>query len=650
MARHMRQQDLGPTRGPRRSPVAGAHVLGSALITFLLALLFALLLEAGTLAGSFTARVTSFSLWMPKRILVFFCLMLIPAFFACRRIMRWLDGGAGVGRDWHRLRWSVMAVAVSVIFGMCVAIPIAIVLGDAGDMRYGVCLSCVVSAISLIVVHRDLLRDSFEWGFLILALAFGSSFAILMPPAAEISWDGATHFKNANALSYVFDAEYTGADQMMVIGATEGALYLTGDLSGIEEHWVELNSRLVQFPHAYLEDGILNPANSVLKAAELNTMVVKLLGTQTYPSGNYWSFRSLGLIPNAVGLWLGRLLHLGCLGRYFLARLAGVVAYVLTFFFAVRALRRGKLIMSAIGLCPTSLLMAANFSYDPWTISMVALSIGNFCGTLQRDDPVGLRQTLGMCVPFLLGALVKAVLFPLGLLFFLIPSWRFGSGKDKVVHRMVVGASVLALIASFVLPYLLPGANADAGSDDRGGGDVSVSGQVAYVLAHPVETLQMSVAFTFQMLNPAIMGFASPPSDENMLYYFPYLIATDAPLNELIAGVEYVLLIAVGLIDGGPEDEGFAAARYKVTSFFACLVSFALIAGALYASFTDVGRNTISGVQYRYLLPLLAPFLLIVCNLYMRRIDKGVWPTISFTVFECALLTLVLVNSFVVLL
>jgi uncharacterized membrane protein len=646
----MRQAGWEPDVETRETSMGGVSLLVSALIALLLSLLFALLLEAGTLFGSFTSHVTNFSQWLPQRIFVFFMLSLAPAVFAARRIMRWLDGAGHVSRDWHRLTWSAMAVVVSTLFGMCIGIPVAIVLGDPGDVRYGLCLTCVVSAIALLVVHRDLLPYSFEWGFLILGLAFGGTFALLMPPAAEISWDGSTHFKNANGLSYIVDAEYNGADQLMVIGATEGALYLTGDLSGIEEQWVELDSRLVQFPHAYLEDEVIYPANDALREAERDMMVVTLVGTEAYPSGNFWSFRSIGLIPNAVGLWIGRLLHVGCIGRYFLARLAGVIAYVVTFFFAVRALRRGKLIMSAIGLCPTSLLMAANFSYDPWTISMLALSIGNFVGALQRRELIGWRQTLGMCVPFVLGGLVKAVLFPLGILLFLIPSRRFDSDRNCVLHRILVCVSVLALVASFVLPYLLPGANADAGSDDRGGSDVSVSGQIAYVLSHPLETLMMSVRFTFGMLNPAVMGFAINPSDENMLYYFPYLIATDAPLNELVAGVEYVLLIAVSLIDGGPEDEGFSGASYKICAFLACLLSFALIAAALYASFTDVGRNVISGVQYRYLLPLLAPFLLVVCNLYMRRIDKGIWPTISFTVFECALLSLVLLNSFMVLL
>ena len=133
----------------------------------------------------------------------------------------------------------------------------------------------------------------------------------------------------------------------------------------------------------------------------------------------------------------------------------------------------------------------------------------------------------------------------------------------------------------------------------------------------------MSLGFALGMFNPLHLGFGLSPADENLLYYFPYLIATDAPLNEFLATLEYVLLLFVGITDGGPEDEGYKGVFPKVWTTISCLLSFALISGALYASFTDVGRDTISGVQYRFWHPSSSSCSIRLCAGVRGRTGMG---------------------------
>lgn len=671
------QRGLGPSQelldGPTRSTFADdapeedppsteqyeergwPHALMRVLVTISASFLVAVALEACTMGGSFAHNVADLAQWSLRRLWVFFLLLLVPSWLAVTRIDRAANRQQeAVPVTYPRSRErtaarSLCALVAGIVIGLVLGIPLSFLGGDAGDMRYGVVASCIATAVLLLAANRKMIARSMEWGFLILALCFGSTFCVLMPTSAQISWDGGIHFKNANGLSYLAEAEYTGADQIMTSEGVEGALYLTDNLSFTEKHLVELDSREVEFPHANLEDTNVRVSNEMLADAEEHGKVIQLEDTQAYPYGNFAQVRSLGLIPNACGLWLGRLLHVSCVARYFLARLASVVFYSVVFFFAIRSLRRGKLIMAAIGLCPTSLLMAANFSYDPWTICLVALSFGVFVGTLQDEGPVTLGKTLGMVVPFVLGALVKAVIFPLALLFLLIPRRRFASTQAFVRHVALVVLGVMALLLSFALPFFATVSQGETSGDVRGGADVSTSRQLAYVVAHPLDTLGMGVLFTLRMLNPAVLGFAVTPADENLLYYFPYLIATNAPLNEFVAAAEFLLLVAVGVLDGGQEDEGYRGVRYKLPSLLTCGLSFALIAGALYATFTDVGRDTISGVQYRYLLPLLAPFLLLLPNTQLRRRDNPTWLAPAFAGVEALLLTLVLINSFVVL-
>lgn len=628
----------------------GASRPQSLLAGAILAAFFALVLEVLTVMGTRQGMPFDPSCWLPTRMLVFFCVLTPLTTCFIYRLTRW-DRGIFEAIGIHALPYflSVVAVLVGLASGIGLGVPLAIFAHDPGDNRFGLVVAALLCSIFLLAIHRKLVVRSPEWGFLILALSFGTCFCLLMPPNSEISWDGATHFKNANGLSYVFDAEYTGADQIMCQGGLEGSLYLTGDLSYTEQRWVEQDSRLVDFPHADLEDNVQADVRDTLRQAERSREVALCTGTEAWPSGDYWTFRSIGLIPNAIGLWLGRVLPMDPVGRYTMARLTSLFFYVIVFFFAVRALRRGKLIMCAIGLAPTSMLLAANFSYDPWTIAFCSLFAGRLVGTLQGDRKLDVWDSLSIAVPLVLGALVKAVLFPLCFLMLIIPKRRFKDSIEYLFHLAVVASALLVLVCSFVVPYLMPSGSVEAQADDRGGSEVSVTGQMAYVKEHPLETLQMSVRFAFGMLNPLDLGLASSQSDENLLYYFPYLIATDAPLNEFLATLEYVLLLVVAFLDGGPEDEGYKGVMPKVVALVSVLLAFALISGALYASFTDVGRDTISGVQYRYLLPLLAPTLLIIPNTALRRREKGAWTSMAFCSIECLLLLLVTANSFVIL-
>ena len=157
----------------------------------------------------------------------------------------------------------------------------------------------------------------------------------------------------------------------------------------------------------------------------------------------------------------------------------------------------------------------------------------------------------------------------------------------------------------------------------------------------------MGVVFTLRTLNPLRLGFGITHADENLLHYFPYLIPTYAPLNELLAGIEYLLLILYSVIDGGPSDESFKDVRFKLATLAATGLTFTLIAGAMYVSFTAVGRNTIAGVQYRYLLPLLAPLALLLPNTRFRRAIKTDWPAYALCAIECLALSAVTINAFV---
>ena len=74
------------------------------------------------------------------------------------------------------------------------------------------------------------------------------------------------------------------------------------------------------------------------------------------------------------------------------------------------------------------------------------------------------------------------------------------------------------------------------------------------------------------------------------------------------------LLLAAALTDRNACDTAYATHSKRAAMFALLLLTFFLICTALFISFTPAGWDWITGVQGRYLLPLLFPFGLFCLN------------------------------------
>ena len=627
-----------------------------------IAVVLALLLEAGTILGAPALSLADPSSWKPARMVVFFVLALYPAW----RLARVVAEGVSVaglrarldeeGMTPAQLRASGIALASSCVGGY-VAQQVVAALRGVDDVRCGIFAAALLAVGSLLVVNRRLHRAYPEWGYLSIALALGIATCALMPVPAMISFDGATHFNTAQAMSYVVDAEYTDADRIMTWGG-----YQTGAFAGLEMEVepdvleVDLGAMTGVYPHVDQGHGALVRANEILDAAEGSGNITILEGVERL-GGSYVSARSLGLIPNAAGLWLGRLLHLPSHARFLVGRLANTLLYVTVMFMAMRRLRHGKLIVAAIALIPVSVLLAANYSYDPWHTAFITYSMARFVGLLQEGEGIRARDAAAVAIPFVIGAAVKPVVFPLGLVFLLMPGARFASERDARGYRLVSLALVLIPALVILVPVALLLVLGDSATeyvsaiisaDGRGGALVDAVGQLRYVLTHLPQTLRMVGIMMLRMMGPARSALALTASDENLTYFFPYLVPAAAPLTELVAASCAILLAASALLDRGEEDASYAGIAFKLVPLVAFALGFFNIAMALYVSYTDVGRDVIGGVQYRYLIPLVVPVLLMTLNFRPLRSRAGERLATAFLAAEAVLGALVLVNSFAI--
>ena len=581
-----------------------------------LSMVCAVLLELGTLIGSRLTSPFNLNDWSPFRLAFFagisFVITLLVLFGrqtgdlrSFRTLAKSLIGGD------FAYRWKTLSFAAA--FGAFVflltSIPFTL-SGENWDMRYGIIAGGVSVSIYLLYRFRKCFATRFEYCFLILSLCFGTIACACMPVIAEVSYDGQKHFRNAQAISFLENAEYSASDQIMsnAYAVEMLDLFATGDLSALWNPKQDAKSDA--------------NAKATLDALNDDNIVV-MSGTNHLENSSWMTIRAFGSIPNAVGLWIGRLFHFSATTTYFLGREISILAYSIIFFFAIKHLRSGKMLVTAIGLLPAPLLMAANYSYDPWHFALLSYSFSRYAGYLQRNsgDMTG-YEAICIIGSFVLGVLVKAVLFPLALILFIVPKGAFVSQRRQHLYQFAVAVATLFVIASFLIPYLaasglfslggtstseaIESTSVSSGSSLAGEGYPS---QLSYILNNPLSYIKTVAIFTFSFLSPQEMA-----GETNMLTSAPYL-NLDYSRATWFYVVELIFLICLTIFDRSAADKTCHNRWTKSAVVIGATSAYLLIVTALYIDFTPIGIDAVYGVQYRYFLPFLVPICLYLCNL-----------------------------------
>lgn len=560
-------------------------------------LLAAIVLEVCTLFGAYAKSPLVLSDWEPVRMAFFFALAACCTIIAiCRsktekpsvreRSLRLADTARTFALSNARQLAIIVAFAV-------VAFLLSPLLTGAWDMRYG--LLCLVVGLAgyLLIFKRSFFTARPERYFALLAMSFGILVCFFTPVYADISWDGVTHFSRAQALSYLVNPEYDGADVLMAEMPSHGwQLMLRSDADEVNPITIES----LDFP-------IISTVNQTLDDAAKNGEVKNVRGFRTIGGEPLAQTSMIGYFPLSVGLWTGRLLHLPPVARYTLARLVHLVTYCLIIYYAIKRIRYGKLIIAVFSLFPTMVSMACNFSYDPMCVALTIYSFARFFGILQSDsEQLNTIDAVAIFGTFLGGAFVKAILFPMLLVFLCAPKDRFGQSLSRRKWLLCTVGTAMVLMLSFVLPFVI--SSGASNSDTRGGGNISPVDQVKYIIFHPLAYTKTLIEFLEVYLSVSNLS-------HELGFLAPYLIPDDTPIRYVISGVQYLLLLLVALFDRGSSR---ASTKSAILTLVGDALSLILICTALYVSFTGVGVNRIAGVQTRYVYPLVVPTLITCIN------------------------------------
>lgn len=431
--------------------------------------------------------------------------------------------------------------------------------------------------------HKGLAKP--HWVYLLAGCSLGLFLCFNLPAVTAISPDDQIHFDRALALSYLGDTYYSLGDYQMV--AVPWVSQSIVDFDSVP-NWIS-KCNLLQAESRQYGTWLEGP----MFVSPVSGSMLDTIATIAY-------------IPSAFGLFLSRLLCLSLSSSIILGRVCNLVVYVGIIALAVYIAPRYKAVFCMIGLIPTSVFLASNFSYDSW---ITEWSILGFAMTLRfsldQDSEFNLANLISVVLVFMVALCAKAIYLLVLFAVLLIPICREAGNSHKCCSfktaAFLVSAASIIMLLSFIVPMLMPAAGSGSG-DTRGGGAVNSSMQIAYILNNPFAYLQTLLTFSLTYLSPiASDGYTlNYTYMGNVVYSYKWL-----------CGVPFIGLLLLSIL--GTRDQGLkrkSVVIAKIVLVAACLVSVALVVTALYISFTPVGLDRINGCQPRYLIPLLLPMLM----------------------------------------
>ena len=143
-------------------------------------------------------------------------------------------------------------------------------------------------------------------------------------------------------------------------------------------------------------------------------------------------------IPQAIGIWIARILGLSLLWLVILGRFCNLVCYALITRLAIKKAKGFEILFGAIALLPMCVYLAASFSTDGMVNAVTFYLIAQFCYLINRKQKVSLKDMITFAVLSLVLATMKLpYVLLVGLLLF-IPKEKMKVKKNYLYAALLI--------------------------------------------------------------------------------------------------------------------------------------------------------------------------------------------------------------------
>lgn len=431
-------------------------------------------------------------------------------------------------------------------------------------------LSSLLSAcVYLLIVFRRSFGKKPERAFLCIALCMGLYLSCGLPANISLTADDQIHIERVVLLSYGPNSHTTPIAEMLA------NLTWSVDEDGEMSHRMDTQRDELAFCRK-LDEASMSDAGEAVCV--------------------HWAYSDTGYAAQAAGMAIARLCGLPFRGQPIAARMANMLLYVFLCFLAIRVLKRWKLVMMAAALAPAALFQACNITYDPTGVALCYLGIALVMDAMTDRSTVLTRgRGFGILFCLLIGSLTKVVYMPLLLLVLLLPGKKFSSKGAHVWFKLMAVVICLAAIGSMVM-------NVNSGmvqlEDSRGNGNSGA--QMAFILSNPIQYFLYFVNWFFANLK----NYFVTTGRMNWGY-----VGTG---SETLAWISFALLAIVMVFDNEKRSHRELYWYQRLGMLVVAGMVIGMVLTTMYIAYSEVGSGDFSGVQARYLLPVLPVLYMVI--------------------------------------
>ena len=341
------------------------------------------------------------------------------------------------------------------------------------------------------------------------------------------------------------------------------------------------------------------------------------------PSGPY---APIVYFPASIGIAISKALDLSVGQAGNLSRSIQASFYIfacLVSFYIVRNLKV-KWLFFAVALLPSSLYQASVISADPVTTGIVLIFLALVISAFLSKTALSRRRLFALVGLTIVLGLVKQNYALLGLAVLFIPGGAFSSAKQHLSIKLFAMLGwLVAFVSATAKGLVYSGAIAQYRGDLMN--DISLSGQLLWMVTHPIGALEVF----YKTFSTSLEDW-----HQSLIGIFGY---TTVPVPFFVVLVYSVLIFLLAIYADAPRKRIHAWLIFGIS-----LASALSIVVVLYGTFTPVGSESVAGVQGRYFIPVLLPLVYGFAKLLPARLDinKGsVRPLVYSTVGICLIYT-----------
>ena len=313
----------------------------------------------------------------------------------------------------------------------------------------------------------------------------------------------------------------------------------------------------------------------------------------------------------ATGITVARIMGLNSIYLVLFGRMANLILFILFGTLGIYFLPKFKEFIFLVSLLPTTIELAASYSYDAVMISSMIFFVSYVFFLAHEKKEFDIKD---LVIVSLIAGLVlpcKMVYFPMLLMLFSIPLYKFKfrgkvDGKIKKENIAFFLASAVVVLLSWVFAMYLVNRSTVVGYSTSNTSSLEWAGEESYTIGYLLHNKLKAVKLFYNTLLLQLE------------YYHKTMFGAYLGHADDVVGIPYIgfLVLNIGMIFSvfGETKEKQLLVKERVLTGISIFFVIFLVLLSMLIAWTPISSEFIEGVSGRYFIPVLLPLLMICRN------------------------------------